>query len=815
MNQPLLLHADDILSEERSAGFINSYKQKIGDPDAFYSSLYRFFLCRGVKGLIASQLTSLLSLGFTVVLSSLLVCFMDWKALIQECRSFSTAETSSVFACKPIFSYLISKSASSGKLFVGLLYPTLLSCYFIWRAFHAAVVVQQSLRMHRFYEQVLEISTEKLSVMTWSQVLVSLKRAQAHGRIQLPGKSATAIGEAGLEMDASLRLLRTSNYLIALSNAGMLDCGIHAAGVDLLLRAPKAVPGRVFLTSTLEWAVSFVVLEHMLSDAPSKGSALLDADVPGSTGADGDYLELADGYWEHTHRDEDRFHLPTSRHDTAPGEPRVSSAFLSDWQSLQWRFRAIGTVLLLLLPFTLAYSCLHFFLRNALPMRNAGAYLGPRRWSPAAQWMFREYNELPHDFTMRLGRASEPASKYLSSFPQPVLAAFARCVAYVSGALAACLVVLSAAAEGVLVNAHWADHNCFWWLAVFSSVYAAAISCAPDEDVLRLLPPRVELLASVAKETHYYFDTGSDQDSHPTDSEGSAVLQLHAHAEMGALFPHQALLFLAELMSTILTPISLLTSLSSESRVRRMLAFLRLHTRHVPGTGAVCALALFDFESYPTCSVAANAPSMLTPIPNGSARGAPANSTRGGAASARKMEASFLSFSRRNPEWRHGPLQEGGHILLERLEGMRVKEQEERTRHARQALSSLIGVEAVRNTQSPQQLPAVLQSVLAQQGLDWESDHYWLQRFRRAEGDRAQGVERVPSVQPSAQIDAKIAVELPSEMEAKAYVSEGSSFGLSDEDDDDAEDAAPGPGEIQARSLELTVRRAFKAKTSV
>jgi len=716
------------------------YKRlKIGDPDAFFSSLYRFFLARGVVGLIVGQVCSLLSLAFTVALSSILLCCMNWKGLVHECRSIGNS-LPSPSACQPLSNYIINPSKAydghPGKHLLVLLYPCLLSCFFLWRAFHAVILVRQGLRMNRFYKHVLEISQEKLRVMTWTQVISSLKTAHSLGAVQLPGDaSANGAGEMGLEMEASLRLLRTSNYLIALVNAGLLDCSVHRYGVDTLLKPQNVTAGRVFLSTTLEWAISFVVLEHMLSESPNTAGALLDVEEH-DRDADGNYFELGeDSFWPHAPAaDEDHFHLPMmgQAEESTPGEPRVSHAFLSDWQALQWRFRAVGTVLFLLLPFTLAYSTLHFLLKNAQPMRSG--YLGPRRWSPAAQWAFREYNELPHYFSCRLERASDPASKYLNSFPQPTLAALSKCASYISGALAACLVVLSVAAEGALLSAHWGDHNLLWWLAVFSSIYAAARACAPDEDLLLLLPPRSELLTSIGKETHYFFKNAVQEDmtysvlmnSHAEVEvdEENAEEQLNSRVELAALFPHQALLFVAELVSTLVTPLCLVYSMSSESRCRRILSFLRAHTRNVPGTGAVCALALFDFEKYVTA-----ARTTTSAHEKENCHASNRSGRIGGAAdTAEKMEASFISFARRNPSWRQGPLQEGGQLLLSRINAMKALEQEQLAQTARSRISSLVGTGLTAD--SPQHLPAVLQSVLAQQGINWESDHFWLARFR-------------------------------------------------------------------------------------
>lgn len=51
---------------------------------------------------------------------------------------------------------------------------------------------------------------------------------------------------------------------------------------------------------------------------------------------------------------------------------------------------------LLLSPFLLIFLLIYFFLRNAERFYHSPSALGARRWSPAAAWRLREFNELPY-----------------------------------------------------------------------------------------------------------------------------------------------------------------------------------------------------------------------------------------------------------------------------------------------------------------------------------------------------------------------------------------------------------------------------------
>ena len=131
---------------------------------------------------------------------------------------------------------------------------------------------------------------------------------------------------------------------------------------------------------------------------------------------------------------------------------------------------------------------------------------------------------------------------------------------------------------------------------------------------------------------------------------------------------------------------------------------------------------------------------------------------------------------------------------------------------------------------SPRQLPAVLQSVLAQQGLNWESDHYWLRRFRHA--GKAAGTQ-IRSAIKSASIQAvsdkeKISTD-EKEEKLKLNNTADSSLGLSSSDDDSNDsgsltsrragrrgrDDAAGEGRSLGEMAREKCSEAFRAQASV
>lgn len=255
----------------------------------------------------------------------------------------------------------------------------------------------------------------------------------------------------------------------------------------------------------------------------------------------------------------------------------LSRDFINDVAGLQWRFQVVGLIHFLLLPFMLIFMAVHFFLQNAQQFHSSKAYLGPRQWSPLAMWKFREFNELPHVFDDRINRSFSPANDYISTFHNPYVAILCRCTTYITGAFIATLLLVSFLSDGALLYVHIADYNLLWYLGVFSACYAAARSQIPDETKTQV--PSTHLLQQVCAHTHYF---PTHWQSHERSEE--------VKNEVCEMFQYKAQIFLMELLSVVLTPAVLCFSLPACAD--SVLKFIREHTKHVRGVGAVC-----DFRS--------------------------------------------------------------------------------------------------------------------------------------------------------------------------------------------------------------------------
>ncbi|CAK7295970.1 Autophagy-related protein 9B [Vulpes lagopus] len=246
-----------------------------------------------------------------------------------------------------------------------------------------------------FYREALHIPPEELSSVPWAEVQSRLLALQKSGGLCVQPRPLT-------ELDVHHRILRYTNYKVALANKGLL-------------------PARC----ALPWGGSAAFL--------SRGLAL-NVDLLLFRGP----FSLFRGGWE----------LPD-----AYKRSDQRGALAARWRRTVLLLAAMN---LALSPLVLAWQVLHAFYSHAELLRREPGALGARRWSRLAHLQLRHFNELPHELRARLARAYRPAAAFLRAAapPAPLLALLARQLVFFAGALFAALLVLTVYDEDVLAVEH-------------------------------------------------------------------------------------------------------------------------------------------------------------------------------------------------------------------------------------------------------------------------------------------------------------------------------------------------------------------------
>ena len=323
------------------------------------------------------------------------------------------------------------------------------------------------------------------------------------------------------EHDIVSRIMRRDNYLIGMLNKGVLALHVPIPGLR----------GHMLMTKTVEWNLRWCILDPMFEESTFK----------------------------------------------------IRQSFIQDEASLRRRFRIMAIVNALFSPFLLIFLVIYFFMKNAEALYHHPSSIGARRWSPAARWSLREFNELPYFVSHRLNAGHGAAERYVAQFPNHPLSHVARFIAFVAGSFAAVLIALTLADERLLERDLFGNRQTVWWLALLGVILAASRALIVEPSTSSFDPGMA--LLEVAAHTHYL----------PRHWRGRAHT-LEVQEEFESLFRYRAGIFLEELCSVLLAPVLLWHSLPRCAGA--ILDYVENNTVSVDGVGDVCAQAAFQLRRH-------------------------------------------------------------------------------------------------------------------------------------------------------------------------------------------------------------------------
>ncbi|OXV08016.1 hypothetical protein Egran_04220 [Elaphomyces granulatus] len=406
----------------------------------------------------------------------------------------------------------------------------LLAFFWIGKLIQYILDIRRLCHMRDFYLYLLGISDPEIQTISWQGVVSRLMTLRDSNPATAGAVSAAHRKFMGSQskqrMDAhdiANRLMRKDNYLIALFNKDILD---------LTLPVPF-LRNRQLFSRTLEWNIKFCILDYVFNEQGQVRPLFL----------------------KDTHR-------------------RALS------QGLRHRFLFAGVMNIFVAPFIVVYFMMHYFFRYFNEYQKNPSQIGSRQYTPLAEWKFREFNELWHLFQRRINMSYPFASRYVDQFPKDKTVQVSRFVAFVTGALASVLALVSLIDPELLVFEITHDRTVLFYLGIFGTAWAVARGLGPEET--DVFDPEFALL-EVIDFIHY----------RPAHWAG----RLHSddvRSEFAVLYQMKIVIFLEEILSMIFTPFVLWFSLPKCSD--RLIDFFREFTVHVDGLGYVCSFAVFDFK---------------------------------------------------------------------------------------------------------------------------------------------------------------------------------------------------------------------------
>ncbi|KAI0086343.1 APG9-domain-containing protein [Irpex rosettiformis] len=541
--------------------------------DAFLQEAYYYYEGKGIYSIALSRGLNLLTVGFVIGFSTFLLGCIDYSRIKPE----KATRLSDV-----VVSHCVSRFSGFTLLFF-----LLFAAFFVWQLVTYAFSVMRLMDMYRFYTYLLRIPDADIQTISWPEVVRRIGAIREENPLTALSSAPTASVTAKLDAhDIANRIMRQENYLIALFNKELLDLRIPLPTSPNRFVRHEEGKGRM-LTKALEWNLRFCLMEYLF--------------------------------------------------DT---QGRVRKVFLKSKnrailiEGLRRRLIFMGILNAIFAPFIVLYLLMYSFFRYFEEYHKNPSNMSGRRYTPFAQWKFREFNELPHNFVRRLNESYPMASMYIGQFPNEKLTLMARFVGFIAGSFAAVLLLASVLDPDLLVHFEVTEHRTvFFYLTVFGSILAVTRGMIPEEN--RVFDPEM-LMTEVIQSTHYM----------PDEWKG----QLHSkkvHEQFGELFQMKIVIYGQELISVLLTPFVLWLSLPRCAPA--IVDFFREFSVHVDGLGYVCSFAVFDFQRHG--NVKFGAPTTATDERLISKEG--------------KMEKSFLNFKAAHPEWT--PRDPSGSLYLSRM----------------------------------------------------------------------------------------------------------------------------------------------------
>ncbi|XP_025717990.1 autophagy-related protein 9B [Callorhinus ursinus] len=369
----------------------------IQNLDSFFTKIYSYHQRNGFACILLEDVFQLGQFVFIVTFTTFLLRCVDYNILFANQPNDRTRpgllHNKVTLADAILPSSQCAERIRSSPLLVFLL--ILAAAFWLLQLLRSVCNLFSYWDIQVFYREALHIPPEELSSVPWAEVQSRLLALQKSGGLCVQPRPLT-------ELDVHHRILRYTNYKVALANKGLL-------------------PARC----ALPWGGSAAFL--------SRGLAL-NVDLLLFRGP----FSLFRGGWE----------LPD-----AYKRSDQRGALAARWRRTVLLLAAVN---LALSPLVLAWQVLHAFYSHAELLRREPGALGARRWSRLAHLQLRHFNELPHELRARLARAYRPAAAFLRAAapPAPLLALLARQLVFFAGALFAALLVLTVYDEDVLAVEH-------------------------------------------------------------------------------------------------------------------------------------------------------------------------------------------------------------------------------------------------------------------------------------------------------------------------------------------------------------------------
>lgn len=177
--------------------------------DDFHHSLYQYYVQSGFTTICLQHIVNLLNLTFVIALSGFLIFGINWSMMLNSDTTHELRE-------------YIGTNTWHTYHYYFLFYYIMMVLYWLYSVFQVAVNITKSRETKRYYEDVLNIPENMMSMLTWDDVMKTYLKVINKNYPQI--KTEHILG----------RICRKDNYMISLIDNNILNTKMF--GVDVFTK---------------------------------------------------------------------------------------------------------------------------------------------------------------------------------------------------------------------------------------------------------------------------------------------------------------------------------------------------------------------------------------------------------------------------------------------------------------------------------------------------------------------------------------------------------------------------------------------------
>ena len=125
------------------------------------------------------------------------------------------------------------------------------------------------------------------------------------------------------------------------------------------------------------------------------------------------------------------------------------------------------------MPFIINYMVLYNIFNYGEKIYTTPSIIFNRSWTRLAYWKFRNYNELSHEFNIRMLKSIKPSNEYINTFNNKLVITINRLFIFIFSSILVTLIMFSFINEKLLLNLYIIENKqLFWVIGVLCSIIA-------------------------------------------------------------------------------------------------------------------------------------------------------------------------------------------------------------------------------------------------------------------------------------------------------------------------------------------------------